>query len=240
MGELVRTDVVGVGAGLPMQRSALVPPVPPGIVRVALLDDHRLFAGVLRCALDEDPRFTVVSQARVDTDGVSAAVLADATVVVVDIEAPDAFALIEQVRARLPAAAVLVLTALDDDELVRRAVDAGVSGYLTLDVGLDEVTQAIVMVAAGRTMLSGRRLQRLVQRLSSPARGSERAMSDFLTERENQVLHHLADGQSTTQMALEMGISLNTVRTHTQNVLTKLNVHSKLAAAAYAVRNGLA
>jgi len=131
---------------------------------------------------------------------------------------------------------VLVLSADPDTEGILEALRAGSSGYVHKNRGVSALTAAIDRALQGEVVVdvpkdNGYRRSR--------ERDHARRLAAFLTEREWQCLELLVEGTSTAAMAISLGISRATVRTHVQAVLLKLGVHSRLEAAAYAVRYGL-
>lgn len=132
----------------------------------------------------------------------------------------------------LPDTKVIALTALQDPKLAQEAIRVGFLGYVTKSADTRQFIQALRSVLAGNTVIP----QRLAM---SRSRSEHDVTIDQLTERELQVLRLLARGFPSAKIAAEMGIAWNTVRTHVQSILTKLQVHSRLEAAAFAVRHGL-
>ena len=160
-------------------------------------------------------------------------------VALVDLGLPDMGG--EEVGSRLleirRATVVVALTATDDELTIRRVMAAGFRGYLTKDLRISVLSQALRAALAGETVtLPGGRRAR--PRPAAPDRFIE-LLSSSLTSREREVLQLLAQGYRGKDIAAGLGISVNTVRTHVQSILTKLQVHSRLEAAAFAVRHGL-
>ena len=208
--------------------------------RVLIAHEVKLFAEVLRVALSERAGLEVLPSIPTLAQAVRAARQCRPQVILMDIEgqSADGLTVLAELRQAVPEAAVLVVTSSVDSAALSAAVSAGASGYLTMDADMSEVVDAINATAAGKVVLSGRRLEALIRHLAHRA-SSTRACDALLTEREQDVLACLVAGKSTKAIALELGVSHNTARTHIQNVLTKLNVHSRLEAAARAVREKL-
>lgn len=213
---------------------------PLGSVRVLIAHEVRLFAEVLRVALAERAGLDVLPSIPPLARVVSAARQTRPQVILMDIEggSADGLATLRELREAVPEAFVLVLTSSIDPAMVTAAVGAGVSGYLTMDTEMSEVGDAIRATAAGNVVLSARRLEVRVRQLARRAETAKRG-DRLLTEREREVLRRLVQGKSTKTMASELVVSHNTARTHIQNVLTKLQVHSRLEAAARAVGEDL-
>jgi two-component system, NarL family, nitrate/nitrite response regulator NarL len=138
-------------------------------------------------------------------------------------------------------AGVLVIGSTGD--AVAEALDRGARGCLSYDASVPDVRSAVDEVLSGRTVVPPSDLTSLLERLhivpASAVVRAEAGESERLSGREQDVLKRLAAGHSTTVIAKELGVSVPTVRKHTQNILAKLGVHSKLQAAAFAVRHGL-
>jgi DNA-binding NarL/FixJ family response regulator len=213
---------------------------PPGSTRVLITHEVRLFAEVLRVALAERAGLDVLPSIPSLAQSVSAARQTRPQVILMDIEGrtADGLATLRALREAVPEASVLVLTSSADPAMLTAAVGAGASGYLTMDAEMSEVVDAIRATAAGNVVLSARRLEVLVRQLGRRTETANRG-DRLLTEREREVLLRLVEGKSTKTIAEELVVSHNTARTHIQNVLTKLQVHSRLEAAARAVREQL-
>lgn len=212
----------------------------PGPTRVLITHEVRLFAEVLRVALADREGLEVLPSIPPLSQAVRAARQTRPQVILMDIEgrSADGLAVLRELREAVPEASVLVLTSSVDPSMVTAAVSAGASGYLTMEADMSEVVSAIRATAAGNVVLSGRQLEVLVRQLARRSETVDRC-AGLLTERERDVLLRLVQGKSTKAISEELGVSQNTARTHIQNVLTKLNVHSRLEAAARAVREQL-
>lgn len=138
-----------------------------------------------------------------------------------------------EMRAEMPDVEVIALTSVLEDEAVTGAIRAGAIGYVLKNTEADELRQAIKSAAAGQVHLSPEAAARLVREVQIP--GSPEA----LTERETAVLRLVAKGQANKQVARELGIGEQTVKTHVSNILGKLQLQSRTQAALYAVERGL-
>lgn len=143
-------------------------------------------------------------------------------------------------KARHPAARIVMLTAVADDETILESIQAGADGYLTKDRAVDEVVGAVRAAHAGETLLPRSVILGIARRVAAAReRSAERPPIEPLTPREYEVLRALAEGRSTREMCDRLFIAPNTLRTHVQNILSKLHVHSKLEAVAFALRHRL-
>jgi DNA-binding NarL/FixJ family response regulator len=181
---------------------------------------------------------TVLDVATTGRDGLEAARRQHPDLVLVDIGLPDGHGVEigRQILEESPGTKVVALTALEDERTVERALQAGLHGYLTKNCEPATFHRALDSVADGQTVYP-HRLGRHGDRTGTGSH--EGFLAGQLTARELEVLHLLAEGASSREIAERLGISSNTVRTHVQGILSKLQVHSRLEAAAFAVRNGL-
>ena len=144
------------------------------------------------------------------------------------------------IKARWPAARVVMLTALNDDETILESIQAGADGYLTKDRAVEDVVSAVRAANAGETLLPRSVIVGIAQRVAAARdRGAERQPIEPLTPRELEVLRALTEGLSTPEICERLFIAPNTLRTHVQNIMGKLRVHSKLEAVAFALRHRL-
>jgi DNA-binding NarL/FixJ family response regulator len=139
------------------------------------------------------------------------------------------------------AARILVLGERDDLDIVTTVLDAGASGYLTKEAGVAELADAIRQATAGEFVVPPHLLTPLLDRLLRRRRESQEAARRMaqLTRRERAVLALLTDGANNQSIATILGISAQTARTHVQNILGKLDMHSKLEAAAFVLQHGI-
>ena len=205
---------------------------------VLIVDDHLLFADVIRRTLEADG-MEVVAAVATAADALKVFQDERPNLVLLDLALPDRSglavgqAIMEQSRGTV----VVALTALDDPQLVKQAIRAGFRGYVSKNCGVSQLREAIAQAMGGGVVAVPS------HRVGSRSRGSkkegEALLAGQLTQREREVLALLAQGTTSVDMARRLDISPNTLRTHVQSVLTKLQVHSRLEAATFAVRNEL-
>jgi len=206
--------------------------------RLALVDDHAVLLQALGAALALEPDVDIVLlHDSTGGDVVEAVAASRAEVLLLDVRLGDrdGLELLERITAGLPEIAVVMLSAVTDPRCIARAFERGAAGYLSKGAPLAEVRAAVHDAAEGRTVLPRTRLGEVVRALTVGA-SHEQMRGTFLTAQERVVLSRLAAGQSTTKIATDLHITHHTVRSHIQNVLVKLGVHSKLEAAALGVR----
>jgi DNA-binding NarL/FixJ family response regulator len=211
-------------------------------IRVLIADDHRTFAEALRTAIDLEEGMKV-SGIAADGDGaVRMATGGGVDVVLMDVEMPgkDGITATRDIVEARPETRVIMLTAHASDALVGRALEAGAAGYLTKDRPMREVARAVRTAFQGRPLMDAQEAERALQaiRLRRDAGKAARARVERLTPRETEILQRMADGLAQEEIAAILGISRHTLRTHVQNILTKLRVRSRLEALAQAVRYG--
>jgi two-component system, NarL family, nitrate/nitrite response regulator NarL len=168
-----------------------------------------------------------------------------ADLVLIDVGLPDesGIAVGAKLIAERPETRVVALTALADPELVREALHVGFSGYLTKDTQADLFARAVQGVIDGQIVVPQRlgkdALEPVPVMALEPEESAVGLLARQLTPRELEVLEMLAQGAGGGEIARRLGVSPNTVRTHVQGILSKLQVHSRLEAAAFAVRHQL-
>jgi two-component system, NarL family, nitrate/nitrite response regulator NarL len=232
MSELGRTRI-----GVPSASTDRGSPDAP--IRVLIVDDHLLFADVIHRILEADGMEVV---AAVATGGDALRVFRDEqpNLVLVDLALPDrsGLAVGQAIMEQSPGTVVVALTALDDPRLVKQAMGVGFRGFVSKDCRVSQLREAITQAIGGRVVVFVPS-----RHVGSGSEGSRKdgvaLLASQLTPREREVLALLAGGASSVDMARRLGISPNTLRTHVQSVLTKLQVHSRLEAATFAVRNEL-
>ena len=182
-----------------------------------------------------DPEIEVVGEAATGEETLELARELHPEVVLMDLLMPGmgGVAATQRIRGEMPDVEVIALTSVLDDQAVTGAIRAGAIGYLLKNTEADELRRAIKSAAAGQVHLSPEAAARLVREVQIP--GSPEA----LTERETAVLRLVATGQANKQIARELGIGEQTVKTHVSNILGKLQLQSRTQAALFAVERGL-
>ena len=206
-------------------------------MRILIVDDHTLFADAIAIQL-EDVGMEVVGRAANGTQAIEEARRTEPDVVLMDLALPDQSGLSagRAILEERPTTRVVVLTALEDRAVADEALRLGFRGYLTKDTPVARFVEAIGSVCEGEIVLP----QRLRATARRPGGDADVALlASLLTSREREVLALLVEGADGGTIAGRLGISRNTVRTHVQSILTKLQVHSRLEAATFAVRHRL-
>lgn len=207
------------------------------IVRLLILVQERTFADALATRLEAEPDMEVVAALHTRAPSEHLFTGSRADVVLVDGDFPDdaAFDLCRELAQRGEAPYVILLSQPSDPARIVRGIGAGAAGWVRKDESLDRLTQVIHGVFRGETWLptadTGEVLRLLLRRPEPGQNGSSRLLAG-LTKREREVLVCLADGTGRRDMAERLHMSPNTVRTHLQNLMAKLGVHSALEAVA--------
>ncbi|GAA1925351.1 response regulator transcription factor [Nocardioides lentus] len=221
-----------------MSADPSVPPAPS--VRVLLADDQELFRRGLRLLLDAEDGIVVVAEAADGREAVARAVATSPDVVLLEARMPHRSGLeaCRRITASVPGARVVVLSGSDDEADLYEAVRGGAMGYLLKDSTVEEVVQAVRVVAAGQSLISPAMALKLVsgmQPTAAPGEAPPRPAAR-LTDRELEVLRLVARGLGNREIAVRLSISENTVKNHVRNMLEKLGLHSRVEAVVYALR----
>lgn len=202
----------------------------PAPVKLLLVDDHPLVRDGVRVRLEAVPHFEVVGEAGDAEAALQAArsLAPDLALMDIGMRGMNGIALTEKFAEEFPEIAVLVLSMHDNAEYMVQAVRAGARGYLLKDEPAQEILAAIDAVMTGRTYFSAAVSLRLSQ-ASAPA--------TLLTQRERDVLRHIASGHANKQIAQALGLSVRTVETHRLNIKRKLGIDGQAELIKYAVEN---
>lgn len=211
-------------------------------ITVVIADDHRSFGEALQIALDKEGDLSVVEVVDTGAEAVRSALDREPDVVLMDMRMPnlDGIEATRRIRDEGANAAVIILTGDGDDVSLGRAIQAGARGYLRKTSPVADLATAIRRAHRGEPLHRPAEVNRALQtmRARSKADAELGRRIERLTPRELQILELMADGTGTDAIANDLGMSRHTLRTHTQNILTKLAVHSKTEAVVAAIRMG--
>ncbi len=212
-------------------------------IRILLVDDHAVVRAGLRMLLGADPELQIVGEAE---NGAQALRLTDELapdVVLMDISMPDMNGIeaTRKIKEQNPNVVVLALTMHEDDQYFFEMLAAGASGYVPKRAAPNDLLSAIHAVHNGGVFLFPSVARVLVQDyVQRAARAGAAGHSfDVLTEREREVLALIAQGLSNQEIADQLVISAKTVNRHRENIMAKLNLHSRVELVRYAIEKGL-
>jgi len=214
-------------------------------IRIMILDDHDTFRDPLAFMLQREPDLTVVARPRSLSE--ASGILEDAEfavdVALVDLNLPDGSGadLIKELRDSRPRATALVLSATADQRHLAMAIEAGAAGVMHKSAPMGELVEAVRRLATGDQLLSQEEVIEALRFLTRERESHReaRVASDRLTPREREVLQALAEGSSDREIARRLHVGEGTVHSHVTNILSKLEVSSRLQALVFAVRHGV-
>jgi DNA-binding NarL/FixJ family response regulator len=221
----------------------LVTEAEPEPIRVLVVDDQELFRRGLTMLLAIEPGIEVIGEAGDGVEGTTLATTAAPDVILLDIRMPKRSGIEAclAIKDAVPSAKILMLTASDEEADLYEAVKSGAAGYLLKDSSIEEVAQAVRVVADGQSLISPSMAVKLIDEFKQMSRPEREHVPGGLrlTERELEVLRLVAKGMNNREIARQLYISENTVKNHVRNILEKLQLHSRMEAVMYAVREKL-
>ncbi|CAD6555237.1 response regulator [Paraburkholderia sabiae] len=208
------------------------------MIKVLLADDHTLVRDGLRHILQSASGFEVAGEACDSATTVALVRATDAHVLVLDLSMPgrNGIDLIRQIKDEKPALRILVLTMHAEQQYAVRAFKAGASGYMTKESASAELVGAVTKVAAGGVYVSLAMAERFAQNLNEPA---EALPHQRLSDREFDVFRRIVGGQTITEIAHELSLSVKTVSTHKTRILEKMQMPNENGLVRYAIRHKL-
>lgn len=207
-------------------------------IRVLVADDHEVVRRGLK-TLFQDTDIEIVAEASNGKEAVDRTMQHKPDVVLMDIRMPnvDGLDAMERLKKKSPETPVVVLSTYDNPTYVARTVSLGACDYVLKGAPRKELIAAITRAAAGDSPSEGSILRRIRATMAKKRDGMQSEVP--LTERETQVLRHIALGLSNAEIARSLSISVETVKEHVQNILRKIDCSARTQAAVWAVRNGL-
>jgi two-component system NarL family response regulator len=213
-------------------------------LRVLIADDHALFRRGLEMVLDNEPDIEVVGEAHDGDQAVDRAAELMPDVVLMDVRMPrrSGIEATQKIKEQLPHVKILVLTNSDEEADLYDSIKAGASGYLLKEISSEEVADSIRSVMQGHSRISPAMASKLLtefQAMTKREDDRQPLAPPRLTDRELEVLSLVAQGKGNRDIAGDLFISENTVKNHIRNILEKLQLHSRMEAVIYAVREKL-
>ena len=211
-------------------------------IRLLLVDDHAVVRSALRMLLDNEPDVEIVGEAGTAREALDGVPRLKPDIVLMDIGLPDKSGIdaAREIKRLRPETGIVALTIHEDEEYFFKMLEAGASGYVPKRAAPEELLTAIRTAAAGEVYLYPSMAKLLVKDYLNHEQESKAGRTlDGLTEREQEVLAHLADGASNEEIAETLNISPKTVARHRENIMRKLNLHSRSELVKYAIRKGI-
>lgn len=211
-------------------------------IGLLLVDDHAVVRSGLRMLFGSEADVEIVGEAETAAEALASTERLKPDVILMDIGLPDTSGIdaTRQIKQRFPQVAVVALTIHEDEEYFFKMLEAGASGYVPKRAAPEELLTAIRAAAAGQVYLYPSLAKLLVKDyLSQERAGGERSGLDGLTAREHEVLTYLAEGASNDEIGASLVISPKTVERHRENIMRKLNLHSRSELVRYAIRKGI-
>ena len=209
--------------------------------RILLVDDHAIVRLGLMTLLNDQPDMEIVAEASTAAEAVRAVEEVKPDVVLMDIRLPGEGGIeaTRQVTARFPASKVVMLTSFADDDLVIRAISAGAVGYVLKQVGNEELLRAIRAAARGEALLDPSITAKLLSRVRELDRKTQEDAFRELSDREMDVLVHLARGRTNAEIGKVLNLSEKTVGNYVGTMFEKLHLNNRIELAIYAVEHHL-
>ena len=210
--------------------------------RLLLVDDHAVVRSGLRMLLGNEDDVEIIGEAGTAAEALASTADLKPDVILMDIGLPDKSGIeaTRDIKTKFPEVAIVALTIHEDEEYFFKMLEAGACGYVPKRAAPEELLTAIRAAAHGEVYLYPTMAKLLVRDfLISEPTDRERSVSKDLTDREQEVLTHLAEGESNDEIAKALVISPKTVARHRENIMHKLNLHSRAELVRYAIRKGI-
>lgn len=211
-------------------------------IQLLMVDDHAVIRMGLRMLLENEEDIEIIGEADSASQAMNVISLKKPDVVLMDIGLPDLSGIdaTRQIKQLWPDTAVVALTIHEDEEYFFKMLDAGASGYVPKRAAPEELITAIRAAARGEVYLYPSMAKLLVRDyLTADQQMNAEDSLNGLTPREKEVLAHLAEGESNAEIGQLLGISPKTVARHRENIMGKLNLHSRTELVKFAIRKGI-
>jgi DNA-binding NarL/FixJ family response regulator len=210
-------------------------------MRVLLVEDHPMFRDGLVRMLESVEDVEVVGEAGTGEEAVQLAEQLNPNIILMDLNLPKMSGIeaTKQIIQKRPNTGILVLTMYDDDSSVFAAMRAGARGYLLKEANRNEIIRAIQAVGDGEAIFSPSIARRMMYYFEAKSKQTQVNVFPQLTEREREVLDHIAKGENNAEIASVLGLNQKTVRNHVSNILSKLHASDRAHAIIMAREAGL-
>lgn len=209
--------------------------------RLLLVDDHAVVRSGLRMLLENERDVEIIGEAGTASQALEAAIELKPNVILMDIGLPDMSGIDAtcEIKKHCPDVSIVALTIHEDEEYFFKMLEAGASGYVPKRAAPEELITAIRAAATGQVYLYPSLAKLLVRDFLSGGRPPSDQTTSDLTKREQEVLTYLAEGANNEEIATSLVISRKTVARHRENIMRKLNLHSRAELVRYAIRKGI-
>ncbi len=210
-------------------------------ITIVIADDHAILREGLRGLLEEHDDLNVVGEAATGSETVEKVRQLKPTILLLDLIMPEmgGVEVLETLAAEDLPTRTIVLTGVDNDDLLARSIKSGAAGYLLKDAASSQLVNAIRKVADGGCWLPPDLTAKLFRGIAKKGPSDESAKLSLLTARELEVLKLLGEAKSNAQIAEELFISEHTVKVHVSRILEKLNLSHRAEAVRFAIRCGI-
>lgn len=210
-------------------------------IRLLLVDDHAVVRSGLKMLLENERDVEIIGEASSAAEAIEAAALLKPNVILMDIGLPDLSGIdaTREIKKRVSDVSIVALTIHEDEEYFFKMLEAGASGYVPKRAAPEELITAIRAAATGQVYLYPSLAKLLVRDFLDGGRALGEQPPSDLTDREQEVLTYLAEGASNEEIAKSLVISPKTVARHRENIMRKLNLHSRAELVRYAIRKGI-
>ena len=212
------------------------------MIRVLLVDDQALIRTGFKTILETEPGIEVVGEAADGTEGITLALDLQPDVICMDVQMPqlDGIEATRQLTAKGCRSAILILTTFDRDDFLFETLQAGAAGFVLKTAEAEELIEAVQILGRGDGLLAPQVTRRVIARFTAtqPQHAAQVSV-DVLTEREQTTLLCLARGLTNAEIAAELFVSPETVKTHVSNILSKLGLRDRISAVIWAYEHGL-
>ena len=210
------------------------------MVKIMIVDDHEIMRRGLSMVFESEEEFDLVGEACDGEEACEKAQELRPDVILMDIRMPKKNGIMaaKEIKQRRPSTKIIILTAVDDEDDIFNALNAGINGYVLKDIGSEGLMEAVRSVESGISYLQPQVARRIAERLSrKPALG--RKEDHELTECETIVLGLMARGFRNKDMAEKLFVTEETIKTHVSHVLEKLGQKDRMHAVLFAIRHNL-
>jgi two-component system response regulator NreC len=210
-------------------------------IRLLIVDDHAVVRSGLKMLLENERDVEIVGEASSASEAMEAATRLKPNVILMDIGLPDLSGIdaTREIKKRMADVSIVALTIHEDEEYFFKMLEAGASGYVPKRAAPEELLTAIRAASIGQVYLYPSLAKLLVRDFLDGGRATVEQTSSDLTDREQEVLTYLAEGASNEEIAASLVISPKTVARHRENIMRKLNLHSRSELVRYAIRKGI-